>query len=446
MTGAAAGPTLSLCMIVKNEAGNLERCLKSVQTVVDEMIVVDTGSTDQTVEIAQAYGAKVLQHPWQADFALARNVGLEQATGDWILHLDADEALEPGSRQRIKSVLAACKAEGLKVCVRNFNPASALAAYFDSPQERLFCNRAYHRYEQPIHELILPSIWRHGGKVAESDLVIWHYGYMQPTVQGEMDRVQRNQRILEQAAAQTPHDAGHCARLGFSYYQLGNPLLAYTYLRHALLDLDCSRFTPDFLERVLCTLWEVASAQQDSKLAGDCARALQALRAQETLSVNVTYVLAHTYLRAGKRGLETALTEAQAVPEALERLQLARQTLQQAGDYFLRLRQHPQLNAAAVEKAEAGWRECQASSTAAAELMETGRRQLAAAETLRQLLEADEVAQVLRQQAGIINPDVLALVRAKAKAARVAADETLSEKLDALARQIEAAGNFHAVF
>ena len=86
-------PKLSLCMIVKNEQRWLEDCLNSVKDLVDEMIIVDTGSQDNTVEIAHRFGAKVFDHPWNGDFSEARNHSLGYATGDWILVLDADERL-----------------------------------------------------------------------------------------------------------------------------------------------------------------------------------------------------------------------------------------------------------------------------------------------------------------------------------------------------------------
>src|SRR3990172_5669262 len=86
-------PFISLCMIVKNEERFLGQCLKSVRRVVNEMIVVDTGSTDNTMKIAQEYGARVYQHPWEGDFSKARNLSLKYATGDWIFILDADEEL-----------------------------------------------------------------------------------------------------------------------------------------------------------------------------------------------------------------------------------------------------------------------------------------------------------------------------------------------------------------
>ena len=89
-----AGTTLSLCMIVKNEESCLDRCLKSVSTFVDEIIIVDTGSTDNTIDIARRYIARVFEIPWEDDFAAARNISLQYAEKDWILILDADEEID----------------------------------------------------------------------------------------------------------------------------------------------------------------------------------------------------------------------------------------------------------------------------------------------------------------------------------------------------------------
>lgn len=91
-------PLISLCMIVKNEADNLNQCLKSVRGIADEIIVVDTGSTDSTLQIALSFGAKVVHYTWNGDFAAARNAGLQQAHGQWILILDGDEELDAKSK------------------------------------------------------------------------------------------------------------------------------------------------------------------------------------------------------------------------------------------------------------------------------------------------------------------------------------------------------------
>ncbi|MDP4099119.1 glycosyltransferase family 2 protein [Paenibacillus sp. P96] len=99
-------PSISLCMMVRNEEEVLPRCLRSVMHVADEIIVVDTGSADGTVAVAKSLGAKVIQMPWKDNFAAARNRGLEEATGDWIIWLDADEVLDRGEADQLKELLS----------------------------------------------------------------------------------------------------------------------------------------------------------------------------------------------------------------------------------------------------------------------------------------------------------------------------------------------------
>jgi len=95
-------PKISLCMIVRDEEGNLAGCLLPVKDVFDEIVVVDTGSQDRTTEIARRLGAKVHQFPWEDDFAQARNVSLQYATGDWIFWMDADDRLARGEAIKLK--------------------------------------------------------------------------------------------------------------------------------------------------------------------------------------------------------------------------------------------------------------------------------------------------------------------------------------------------------
>lgn len=106
MTQTHNNPLITLCMIVRNEAETLARCLRSVQGAADEIIVVDTGSTDSTPSIARSFGARIIRFPWTGDFAAARNAGLDVARGTWILVLDADEELDPES---IKELLVCAK-------------------------------------------------------------------------------------------------------------------------------------------------------------------------------------------------------------------------------------------------------------------------------------------------------------------------------------------------
>ena len=97
--------SLSLCMIVKDEGKFLEGCLESVKNFVDEIVIVDTGSTDNTIQIAEKFGAKVVKHNWDNSFSEARNVSLKHATKDWILVLDADERISEKDLAKIKELI-----------------------------------------------------------------------------------------------------------------------------------------------------------------------------------------------------------------------------------------------------------------------------------------------------------------------------------------------------
>jgi hypothetical protein len=194
-------------MIVRDEAADLPRCLASVTGVVDELVVVDTGSTDTTVAIALAAGARVLHQPWHDDFAAARNVGLEAATGEWILHLDADEELPESTRAALRAALGRVEADAIAVTMRNLTPPGDPVAHTDTAIVRMFRNRPTHRYEGRIHEHVAAAVVAAGGRVvAIPSLVILHHGYARPTVQGGEDRDARNLRLLALALTERPDD------------------------------------------------------------------------------------------------------------------------------------------------------------------------------------------------------------------------------------------------
>jgi glycosyltransferase involved in cell wall biosynthesis len=143
-----SGPRLSAALILKNEAQRLPACLESIRTVVDEIVVVDTGSTDATVEIATAHGARVFHHPWQHDFSLHRNQSLDYATGDWVLVIDGDEVLEPGNlRALLALVHADPEVDGLAVRVDGVNEAGVVEQI---EAIRVF-RRERGRYRYPVH-------------------------------------------------------------------------------------------------------------------------------------------------------------------------------------------------------------------------------------------------------------------------------------------------------
>ncbi|WP_165980307.1 glycosyltransferase [Paenibacillus amylolyticus] len=212
---------ISLCMIVKDEEELLPHCLASVQGAVDEIIVVDTGSSDRSAEIAQQYGAVVVGFEWCEDFAAARNAGLERASGDWILFLDADEALDRAAREQIMSWTTVSGCDGLFLNIHNYTGTGQQGVTVN-PVLRLFRNAPEHRFEGRIHEQIAGAICRRNPEAAfhVTDMVIHHYGYQTAIVERK-DKVNRNVRLLQQAVEEEPGQPFHHYNLGVEYLRVG---------------------------------------------------------------------------------------------------------------------------------------------------------------------------------------------------------------------------------
>lgn len=208
-------------MIVKDEEEMLPRCLESVQGAVDEIIVVDTGSSDRSVAIAREYGASVVEFAWCDDFAAARNAGLERASGDWILFLDADEALEATAREQIRSWTEVSGCDGLFLNIHNYTGSGQQGATVN-PVLRLFRNHPEHRFKGRIHEQIAAAICERNPEAAFhiTDMVIHHYGY-QTVVVERKDKVNRNVRLLHQAVLEEPDQPFHHYNLGVEYLRVG---------------------------------------------------------------------------------------------------------------------------------------------------------------------------------------------------------------------------------
>lgn len=191
---------LSLCMIVKNEENCISRCLNSVKDVVDEMIIVDTGSTDRTVEICSKFGAKVLNFPWNGSFADARNYGIDRATGDWILWLDADEELDPDDVTQIKKHLLQDEFDILTLRLINFyGDIADMDKVSEIAHHRIFRNGIGIKFVNKIHEVLHAPEELHlteNGRIGFLNLKLYHYGYLNDVV-SDKDKHNRNLEMLE---------------------------------------------------------------------------------------------------------------------------------------------------------------------------------------------------------------------------------------------------------
>jgi tetratricopeptide (TPR) repeat protein len=213
--------TLSLCMIVKDEEELLPGCLEAAAPHVDEMIVVDTGSSDRTVEIARSFGATVIEFPWNGSFSDARNVSLDAASGDWVMYLDADEHLVPEDAARLRELLGKTWREGFYLVETNYTGGEDSGASVTHLALRLFKNRPGYRFEGRIHEqkthnmpTYLPERFENSG------IRMLHYGYLKSRISAK-EKSRRNIELLELEARETP-SAFNAFNLGSEYLQLGD--------------------------------------------------------------------------------------------------------------------------------------------------------------------------------------------------------------------------------
>lgn len=255
-------PRLSLCMIVRNEAENLPACLDSVQDLADDLVIVDTGSTDATRDLALDRGARVIDAPWTGDFAAARNLALAAALGEWILVLDADEMLPPASRIRIREMIAGPAHSAYNLVQKN--RLAGTGGHVSVHIVRLFPNDPRVRFERPIHEQVNTSLERAGIRIVDTDIVFEHSGYASAEILA--GKTGRNRRIIEEALAREPD---------------GDPNLRYFY---ASTFFDLRQFAQAATEYEKCAgrsranrrrLERAATlkAAQAWFLAGDCDRA-----------------------------------------------------------------------------------------------------------------------------------------------------------------------------
>jgi glycosyltransferase involved in cell wall biosynthesis/tetratricopeptide (TPR) repeat protein len=197
-------PTISLCMIVRDEERVLAACLQSVRPFVDEIIVVDTGSTDRTVAIAQEHGARVFHFAWCDDFSAARNQSLRHATGEWIFWMDADDTIpaDCGAKLRELAELAEERTTGFLMQV-HIPPAPGEDGFTIVDHVKLFRNLPELRFEGRIHEQILEPIHRSGGRVERSDLHVVHSGYDYSPA-GQQKKRERDLLLLQKDLDERP--------------------------------------------------------------------------------------------------------------------------------------------------------------------------------------------------------------------------------------------------
>jgi len=206
-------------MITKNEEKFLDQCLKSIKNVADEIIIIDTGSNDKTVQIAQQHGAQIGFFEWCDDFAAARNISIAQASGDWILILDADEELCLDSVDKIPYLLSQKDVSLYRVAIQNQDTGPRSKTYVP----RLFRNIAGLQFIGRIHETILTTlelISHDWGLVQPiGDMLLIHHGYTDSIVQSR-NKVERNYNLLIRAVKEFPQAAHYRMHLGLELMRM----------------------------------------------------------------------------------------------------------------------------------------------------------------------------------------------------------------------------------
>jgi tetratricopeptide (TPR) repeat protein len=294
-----AMPRLSLCMIVKNEERFLRNCLESVKDIVDEMVIVDTGSTDSTLDIAREYGAKIIPHVWKDDFSEARNVSLDQATGDWALWMDADEELDPETKDSVLKTIRSAPAEvgAYIVMFRNWlskaerDPNSEMAVHHAC---RLFRRLPGVRFQGRIHEQNLPSLRALGYTFLDtSEIIIDHFGYA-GEIMSLRDKHARFIRMLKREVEECPDPAFrvfHEFNLGNAYYTAGDMENAARHLGIAAEDADIhEEYTASIFTELATALHRLGRAQEGLQV---CSKADQIGLKQAGVEFARGYCLLH---------------------------------------------------------------------------------------------------------------------------------------------------------
>jgi tetratricopeptide (TPR) repeat protein len=218
-------PTLTLCAIVRNEAPNIARMLASVQGLVDDVVLLDTGSEDDTVGIARAMGATVHETTWPGSFSAARNQAIELCTGDWIISLDGDEALETADHAEVRRCIARPDAQVYMVELVNYL-AGGQTNRFHYP--RLYRRDPHIRYAGKVHNQLI-----HPYRAEMAAVRIYHWGYLR-SGEARLRRLQQTFALCQEMVAEAPKDPGSHYYLAQTQFQLGDYTAAVANSRKVL--------------------------------------------------------------------------------------------------------------------------------------------------------------------------------------------------------------------
>ncbi len=231
------GSTISLAMIVKDEADQLAACLAGLQEFVSEICIVDTGSTDHTLEMAKSFGAKVSVFIWCDDFAAARNESLRMCTGDWIFVLDANERIDAGDFLTIQALARGPHDSCYRFTTRNYTNNTGISGYhanekqdpnargfagwYPSVKVRFFPNHRGARFEGKVHELVNQSLERQGIRIIDCPVPVHHYPVSKDGERIHKKEEAHSERRHEKVSAD-PKSPHALAELGNQYVEAGD--------------------------------------------------------------------------------------------------------------------------------------------------------------------------------------------------------------------------------
>ncbi len=242
--------TVSLLMIVRNEERNLAECLAPVASLFDEIVIVDTGSVDDTRRIAGRFTPHVFEFPWCDDFSAARNEALRHATGDWLFWLDADDRLSETDGVKLRALLRSLGREP-RAYFMNTACSSQYACEGETliTHPRLFRRHPDLRWEGRVHEQLRPEPASLGYELFFSDVLIRHVGYNDAAALQR--KLNRDARLLRMDYAVDPGNPSTLLHLGLAYFHLGRTIQARQYLRQLLAT---TTVRSDYLRQVFCVL------------------------------------------------------------------------------------------------------------------------------------------------------------------------------------------------
>ena len=244
-------PGLSLCMIVKNEEHYLEGCLESAKSLVDEIIILDTGSTDKTIEIAKKYTDNIYHFEWCNDFSKARNESLKHATKEWILYLDADERLQESQLQDIRDLMKRPEFGAYMLNLKCYSDMNDYSKYEMAVYRRMFRNYENVYFKGKVHEQVYYSLKELGVVTANTSIIIEHLGY---AVSDEiMDaKKERNLTLLQENLKLHPNDS-------YTWHQLSGTFVTMNRYEEAYMPAMKALSLPDITPAIKARCYNILS-------------------------------------------------------------------------------------------------------------------------------------------------------------------------------------------